>query len=140
MIVIDARHTVPDDELEVSFARSGGPGGQNVNKVNSKALLRWRFATSRVLSEPARARFLEAFGTRVTVDGDVVVQSDEHRDQAQNLASCEEKLAAMIRAALVVPKVRRKTKPTRGSKERRLKAKAQRGATKQGRGRVSRDD
>jgi ribosome-associated protein len=140
MIVIDDRTRLPDDELEVSYARSGGPGGQNVNKVNSKALLRWRFASSTALSYGARARFREAYASRITVDGDVVVQSDEHRDQAQNLSACEDKLRAMIQAVLVPPKPRRKTKPTKGSKERRLKAKQARGTTKQGRGRVSSDD
>src|SRR5690349_8317050 len=104
MIEVNERIAIPDEELEWSFARSGGPGGQNVNKVSSKAVLRWRAAASTApIPEPAWDRMKARFPSRFTGDGDVLVSSQEYRDQERNRQACGEKLAEMIRAALVEP-------------------------------------
>src|SRR6185312_7162409 len=97
MIAINDSLTIPDDELEWRFARSGGPGGQNVNKVSSKAVLRWMAARSS-LAIPLAAweRMKARFPSRFTVDGEVLISSQEYRDQERNKKACEEKLAAMI--------------------------------------------
>src|SRR5215218_7035366 len=114
---------VPLDEFEWSFARSGGPGGQNVNKVASKAVLRWDFERSPSVPDDVKARFREKFPTRLTTEGEVVLASELTRDQGRNREDCLEKLAELLRAAAVPPKVRRPTKPTKGSQRRRVEAK-----------------
>jgi ribosome-associated protein len=125
---------VPDDELDWSYARSGGPGGQNVNKVSSKAVLRWAAAQSAAPIPPAAwDRMRARFPSRFTVDGDVVISSQEYRDQERNREACGEKLATMVRAALVVPTPRKKTKPSKAAKRRRVEDKRRLSAKKQGR-------
>ena len=124
---------IPQDELQFTYARSSGAGGQNVNKVNSKAVLRWNPVTSRALTEAVRARFLASFASKLTVDGELVLMSDRHRDQGRNAADCIEKLKEMISSVWRAPKKRKATKPTFGSKQRRLKSKKVRSDTKQGR-------
>ncbi len=114
---------IPQDELHFTFVRSSGAGGQNVNKVNSKAVLRWNARSSRVLTGGMRERFLEKFGAKLTREGDLLITSDRFRDQARNAAECMEKLRAMIASVAKPPKKRIPTKPTVGSKLRRLKAK-----------------
>ena len=125
--------TIPEDELSVSFSRSGGPGGQNVNKVASKAELRWVPAQSRALSEADRTWLLARLGPRLTTLGELIVTSTKTRDQLRNRTDCEDKLAEIVRLALARPKARRATKPSRGAKERRLKAKKVRGEIKRAR-------
>jgi ribosome-associated protein len=125
--------TIPDSELRLSFARSGGPGGQTVNKVSSKAVLHWDVLGSPSLPPDVRARFVEAYPTRITNAGEVVIHSDEFRDQPKNIQASYDKLRGMIVAVLRPPKKRRATKPTKGSKVRRLKEKKQRSETKAGR-------
>ncbi|MBP6633835.1 MAG: aminoacyl-tRNA hydrolase [Kofleriaceae bacterium] len=127
------RLSIPDDELSWAFSRSGGPGGQNVNKVASKAELRWTPRTSRALTDADRAWLLERIGARLTATGELIVVSTLTRDQIKNRADAEAKLVELVRAALHRPKVRRATKPSRGSKERRLTAKRVRGEVKRGR-------
>lgn len=139
-LVVTDRVVIPDDDLEVAFSRSGGSGGQNVNKVSSKVLLRFHLDGCAVLTPGAKARLRAACPSRLTDDGDLLVTSDRERDQKQNLEDARSKLAALIRAALVPPKPRTPTKPTLGSKKRRLKEKSHRGDIKQGRGRVGHDD
>ncbi len=117
--------TVPDDEFHFSFARSGGPGGQNVNKVSSKAILHWNVLANVSLPLEVRARLRDQQANRITVEGDLVVQGQRHRDQAKNVEDCLAKLREMIVRAATPPKPRKKTKPSRGSKERRLEAKRQ---------------
>ncbi len=133
MIVVNDRLVIPDAELQFTFSRSSGPGGQNVNKVNSKALLRWNVVASPSLPEDLRTRFIAKFRPRLTQDGDLLVTSQRYRDQPKNVDDCCEKVAAMLREVLVPPKRRRATKPTRGSRVRRLNDKRQRGSKKEGR-------
>jgi len=124
---------IPPDELDVRFARSGGPGGQNVNKVETKVDLRFRPGASRVLDETLRARLLARLGGQLTTEGEFIVVSTTYRDRARNLEDARERLAAELREALKVQKSRRATKPTRGSDRRRLESKKRRSDTKRGR-------
>jgi ribosome-associated protein len=139
-IYVSAHVRVPLAECEIQFARSSGPGGQNVNKVNSKALLRWNVLASPSLPPDVRERFLSKFGSRMTTDGDVVITSDATRDQSRNVDDCVSKLTEMLRQVASAPKTRKKTKPTRGSTERRHESKRRVGEKKQMRRRVGRDD
>lgn len=115
--------SIPQTELHFSYARSSGKGGQNVNKVNSKAVLKWNPSTSAAIPEGVRARFLSQFASRLNDEGDIVIMSDSHRDQGRNVAECLSKLKDMLASIWKPPKVRRATKPTFGSKVRRLKSK-----------------
>ncbi len=130
MLEVNAKIQIPWEEFTVSYSRSSGPGGQNVNKVNSKANLEWSVSTSPSISEGVRQRFLSSFSSRITTDGRVVIASDEHRQQEANLKACLEKLKDMLLAVAVPPKIRRPTKPTRASKERRLAGKRVRAQNK----------
>jgi ribosome-associated protein len=113
----------PLGEVKFSFARSSGPGGQNVNKVESKAVLRWDVAKSPRLRGAMRARFLERWASRITAAGELVIASQRHRERERNVAECIAKLRTMLAEVATPPKPRRATKPTRGSKERRLSSK-----------------
>jgi ribosome-associated protein len=140
MLVVTDSVRIPDHELEWSFARSGGPGGQNVNKVASKAVLRWRTGATRAAIPPgAMARMRIRFPSRFTAEGDVLVQSQQYRDQERNREDCLAKLAEMIRGSLVEPRPRKATKPTKGSQRRRLADKRHRSERKRRR-RASDDD
>ncbi len=127
---------LPDAELEFSFVRSSGPGGQNVNKVNSKAVLRWNIASSSCFTIDQHLRVMTKLATQLTNEGDLIVTSDRFRDQKQNKDDCVEKLIALVEASLTVPKARRKTKPTKGSKRRKLDTKNRDGEKKRLRGKV----
>jgi ribosome-associated protein len=111
---------LPRRELRFRFARSSGPGGQNVNKVESKAVLRWDVANSRAFPPAVMARFRSRFATRLGTDGVLTISSQRHRTRERNVAECEAKLAAMLAEIERPPKRRRATRPTRASKERRL--------------------
>ena len=137
MIPINENFNIKSEAYSLSFARSSGPGGQNVNKVNSKALLSWDMRLSPELPGGVKRRFIEAFGNRISQDGIFLVQSESFRDQPQNVKACKDKLVTMIKSVWQPPKPRKKTKPTKASKERRLDAKKQRSHTKQNRKKVS---
>lgn len=124
---------VPRNEIYFTFARSSGPGGQNVNKVNSKAILHWNVVHSR-LSEPVRRRFRSRFANRIREDGEVLIQSDTYRDQPRNKEECFRRLDEMLATVAKPPKRRRPTKPTRASKERRLTTKKKQSEKKKLRG------
>jgi ribosome-associated protein len=125
---------IPGDELSFSAVRSSGPGGQNVNKVASKVVLRFGLAASAALSEGQKARLLKKIPPRyLTKAGEVVIASEESRDQPRNRELCCEKLATVLREGLARPKTRRPTKPSRASRQRRLDEKKRHGAKKRGR-------
>lgn len=133
MLFITPTLQIPDDEFTWSFARSGGPGGQNVNKVASKAVLRWNIAATAVLPPDVKNRLRLQQKRFFTQDGELIITSQLTRDQDRNRDDCLEKLRSIILQALVVPKARKKTKPSRGSKRRRLQDKKRRAEVKQGR-------
>ena len=139
-IVVTPRLTIPAGELEISFARSGGPGGQNVNKVSSKVDLRWSPTTSMALTHDDRSLLLEKLKNRLTTEGVLIVTSTLTRDQLQNRADAESKLALIVKAALDRPKPRKATKPSKAAKAKRLDHKTKHGARKALRGRVHGDD
>jgi ribosome-associated protein len=120
-----------ENELKFTYVRSSGPGGQNVNKVNSKAVLRWNVRSSPGVPEAVRARFINRFGSRLTEAGDLVLTSQRYRDQRRNEEDCLEKLRAMLVAVARPPKRRKKTKPTRASIERRKEQKRETSHKKQ---------
>ncbi|MDX2145830.1 MAG: alternative ribosome rescue aminoacyl-tRNA hydrolase ArfB [Rhodospirillaceae bacterium] len=128
-------------ELDISFVRAGGPGGQNVNKVSSAVQLRFDAAGSPSLTDAVRSRLLMLAGRRATKDGVIVIAAQQHRTQERNRADAMERLLDLIRRAAVVPKARIATKASRGSKERRLKSKKRRAGVKAARSvRLSDDD
>ncbi|MBQ1455249.1 MAG: aminoacyl-tRNA hydrolase [Thermoguttaceae bacterium] len=129
-LFISPQFSLPLRDIEITYVRSSGPGGQNVNKVSSKAVLRWPMRGSALDSE-AQERFAALYPSAVTLRGEVVLQSQVFRDAPKNRRCCLEKLRTMLRAALTKPKKRRPTRPTLGSVRRRLAAKARRSEQKQ---------
>jgi ribosome-associated protein len=124
---------LPLREVRFSFVRSSGPGGQNVNKLATKAVLRWDVARSPSLPEDVRARFLERFRRRVGAGGELVLASQRYRMRERNVADCIAKLRAMLDEVAAPPRPRRPTRPTRAARERRLSEKRARARTKAGR-------
>ena len=140
MLVATRRICIPRDEFVFRFDRSSGPGGQNVNKVNTKVTLRWPVATSPSLPETVRERFLHRFRRRITKNGELVLSSQRYRDQKRNVEDCLEKLRGMLVEVAVAPKQRKATKRTFASQERRLKEKHARSDSKRRRRKLSLED
>jgi ribosome-associated protein len=130
MLTVSEHLRIPDDELHWSFVRSSGPGGQNVNKVASKAVLRWDLAGSPHVPEAVKARLRTLQRRRVTSAGELIVTSQRWRDQERNRQDCLDKLREMLLEASQAPRPRKPTKTTRGAKERRLANKRRRAAVK----------
>jgi ribosome-associated protein len=122
--------SVPEAELDLRAAKSGGPGGQSVNTTDSKIELRWDVAATSALSEAQRARVMERLASRMTGAGVLILTGSEHKSQHRNREAVLARFRSLVGDALEPPKQRRRTRPTRGSKERRLKAKKQRGEVK----------
>lgn len=123
MLVVNSRIRIPEEELELSYVRSSGPGGQNVNKVSSKAVLRFNAAASASLPDDVRERFLARYRSRLTVAGELIISSQRFRDQPRNTADVRAKLRDMLAAVASPPKKRKPTRPTKASVERRIKSK-----------------
>jgi ribosome-associated protein len=130
LIRITRNLQISESDLEESFVTSSGPGGQNVNKVASAVHLRFNLAANTTLPEPVKMRLAVLAGRRLTLDGVLIIQAEQYRDQPRNREDARERLFALIREAAVVPKLRRPTKPTKGSKTRRLDEKSRRGDIK----------
>jgi ribosome-associated protein len=131
---VGSRLAIPLRELRFQFSRSQGPGGQNVQKTNTKATLRFNVARTRALPESVRERLVSAQARRINAVGELVLTSQRYRDQGRNVADCLEKLRTILEAASVSPKRRRATRPSRASVERRLGAKRARSEAKRRRG------
>lgn len=131
---------IPDADLAVQFMRAGGPGGQNVDKVSSAVQLRFDLAGTTVLPSRVKQRLRGLAGHRLTDDGAILIVARTQRNREQNRREAERRLALLIRAALVEPKRRIATRPTVGSKRRRLEQKARRGASKRNRARIHPED
>ncbi len=135
MIRVTDSIALNDDEIEENFIRSPGPGGQHVNKTESAVQLRFNARRSKALSNAIYLRLVPLAGSRLTKDGVMVITANQYRERERNREDALGRLIDLIRAAAVPPKHRRATKPTKGSKERRLDGKQKRGETKKGRGR-----
>ncbi len=135
MIKVTDTISLNENEIEEDFIRSPGPGGQHVNKTESAVQLRFNARRSKALSNAIYLRLVPLAGSRLTKDGVMVITANQYRERERNREDALGRLIDLIRAAAVPPKHRRATKPTKGSKERRLDGKQKRGETKKGRGR-----
>ncbi len=135
----EIKRRIPDEELEFRFYRAGGPGGQNVNKVSTAVHMRFDAKNSPSLNDYTRERLMKKAGSRLTLDGVIVITATRFRTQERNREDAIERLEQMVAEASLRQAYRVPTKPTRGAKERRLKAKSNRSAIKSGRGKVSLD-
>lgn len=138
-LVVNDSLSIPRSELDVRVSRSSGAGGQHVNKTSSRVEIFWNVRASRALSEEQRTRLGEQLASRLTTDGSVRVVASDMRSQSRNRELAEERLADLVRRALIVPKKRRATKPTRASREARLESKKRHSTKKAERGKKSFD-
>ena len=123
-LYINARLTIPSEEKSVSTARSSGPGGQNVNKVNSKVTLHWSPGNCAALRADWCRRFVASYANRINREGQIVISSQQYRDQSRNLVDARQRLVSMLLYCQNPPKTRKATRPTLGSKRRRLEQKS----------------
>lgn len=139
-LVLPGGIEIPAREIEVSYSRSSGPGGQHVNKTETRVSLRFAALHSPSLTEESRRRLREKLGSRLTAGGEILVHCDRHRDRSRNHAEALARLRAILSAALYRPRKRRPTRPTRSSVERRLDHKRRQSSRKRDRRRPRRDD
>lgn len=139
-LVVSHAVRIPKSEFKLTFSRSSGPGGQNVNKTNSKVTLSWPVVESAYVPDEVKSRFLQQQRTRVTTEGVFVFSSQRHRDQPRNIEDCYQKLAELLQVAAHRPKTRRPTRPTKASKRRRLGDKRRKSLRKQDRREPRGDD
>ena len=139
-LLVNTAIRIPLTEFSFSFARSSGPGGQNVNKVNTKVTLRWHVIQSRSVSETVRDRFRQRFGRRINKEGEVVLHSQRYRDQGRNVADCLAKLRSMLEEVATAPQRRIPSRRTRASVEKRLRDKRRASQKKQHRRRPHADE
>ncbi|MEI6537901.1 MAG: alternative ribosome rescue aminoacyl-tRNA hydrolase ArfB [Planctomycetota bacterium] len=140
MLEVNARIQLPDSEFTFAFSRSGGPGGQNVNKVSSKALLTWDVTRSPSIPQDVRERFLMRYRRRINKEGMLLITSQRYRDQGRNTQDCLGKLMELLLSVAVVPPKRKASAPSRGAKQRRLNDKHVRSDKKQSRRRPNSSD
>ncbi|MFQ5514108.1 MAG: alternative ribosome rescue aminoacyl-tRNA hydrolase ArfB [Myxococcota bacterium] len=140
MLVVSSRMRIPLRELRFRFSRSSGPGGQNVNKLSTRATLQWNLERSANLPSAVRERFKVRYGTRIRADGVLVLSSQRFRDQGRNVADCLEKLREMLASVERPPRRRKATRPTRSAVERRLREKRHRSRAKRRRRRPGPDE
>ena len=140
MLEVNEQIQIPDSEFTFAFSRSGGPGGQNVNKVCSKALLAWDATQSPSIPQDVRERFLIRYPRRMNKDGMLLITSQRYRDQSRNTQDCLNKLVELLLSVAVAPIKRRATAPSRGAKQRRLSDKHVRSDKKQSRRRPNLND
>lgn len=132
-LIVTDEWVIPAERLQITFARSGGPGGQNVNKVNSKAVLRWSLTKSEEAEDlPADvlARFRSRYGNRINQHDEAIIAADENRDQVANVRAAYSRLRQMLLSVAKPPKQRRATRPSRGAIQRRLESKQRHGEKK----------
>ncbi len=133
MLTVNDKISIRVSEFRFSYARSPGPGGQNVNKVNSKAVLRWSVKKTQSLPERVKQRFLARYASRVSKEGELVINSHRYRDQGRNVADCLHKLRELILAVATDPKIRKPKKVSKAAKKRRVEAKKRTGDKKRSR-------
>ncbi len=131
MIAMKDRFVIPFSELNFSYARSGGSGGQNVNKVNSKVIMTWDLPQSPSLPQDVKERFLNKFPNLINADGLVLISSDKERSQKANVDDCIRKLHELIEKVAHPPRPRKKTRPTKSSVRKRLESKKRHGEKKE---------
>jgi len=140
MIRISRHITIPEEELQESFIRASGPGGQNVNKVATAVMLRFNVASSPSLPDEVRQRLMRQVGARLTEEGELVILARRYRSQEKNRADARERLAALIRRAAEPPVLRVRTRPSHAAREKRLAEKRVRSRLKSARHRVNPDE
>lgn len=132
-LYVNQRLTIPSREITITAARSSGPGGQNVNKVNSKVTLRWSPGKCELITPAWQSRFISRFSNRINREGQLILHSEKYRDQGRNLADVRQKLVDLLIQCQAAPNIRRPTKRTKGSQRRRLDKKKELSQKKQGR-------
>ena len=132
-LIVNESVTIPRTELDVRVSRSSGAGGQHVNKTSSRVEIFWNISSSRAVSDAERARLLSKLGSKLTTEGSIRVVASDMRSQSRNRELAEERLAELVRRALVIPRKRRPTKPTKASREARLDEKKRRSSKKRDR-------